>query len=72
LNYFLLLRVKKLLLFLEAEYLSESFSFLLIEQLLLGLDILPFRYLGHTIDIANITSLVLPNVFSIIGIFLVA
>jgi hypothetical protein len=68
----LLLRVKKLLLFLEAEYLSESFGLLLVEPLPLGLDILLLRYLGHTINIANIIGLALPNVFGIISILLVA
>jgi hypothetical protein len=60
------------LLFLQPEYLSESFGFLLAELLLLGLDILLFRYLGHTIDIANIIGLVLPNIFGITSIFLIA
>jgi hypothetical protein len=60
------------LLFLEAEYLSKSFGLLLIELFLLGLDILLLGYLRYTIDIADIASLALPNVFGITDIFFVA
>jgi hypothetical protein len=66
------LRVKKLLLFLEAEYLSKSFGFLLAEPFLLGLDTLLLEYLRYTIDVADIVNLALPNTFGITGMLLVA
>jgi hypothetical protein len=68
----LLSYVKKLLLFLEAEYLSESFGLFLAELFLLSFNILLLGYLGYTIDIADIIGLALPNAFGIAGILLVA
>jgi hypothetical protein len=72
LNYLLLSCIKKLLLFLEAEYFSESFGFLLAKPLPLGLDTLLLGYLGHTIDITDITGLALLNIFGITSILFLA
>jgi hypothetical protein len=59
-------------LFLEPKDLSKSLGFCLAKLSPLLFETILFRYLGHTVDLANIIGLALTNVLNITRVFLIA